>query len=261
MKFLLDAACGCDKGKVRGNNEDNLFFSGVTLEENNDGLPEPLARTVEDKTVCFGVFDGMGGADDGQTASFLAARSFLLSCDDIDQDDTLTEDFFIDAIERMNRIVYEEADRRGSNMGCTAVMIGFSDSGIIVCNVGDSRAYRCRDGRLTQITMDHCERLMSGAARKPRLTQCIGLRPERRVVEPYTAVSRPGKGDIWLLCSDGLTDMVPEGEIAAILREEENAAAAVTRLIDRALANGGVDNTTVIVIRVTDCEEIDPEDL
>lgn len=250
MIHRLEAACMCHIGRQRSNNEDNLFFDGVLLEQEHH-TSHLSYRVIADGRGCFGVFDGMGGAEDGQVASYLAANTFAECCAAQEESQDLTEEHFTDAVQRMNTAVYLEGKRRGNNMGTTAVMIGFQGDAFIVANVGDSRAYRVRGGQMSQISLDHSEVLTAEQRlqRKPRLTQCIGRSPEQRRLEPYIASGFVEAGDRYLLCSDGLTDMVGEKEILSVLEQEIPAECQVEQLVTLALDNGGRDNITVIVIK------------
>ena len=253
MAFVLDAACGSNIGKLRTNNEDNCYFNDEILPENNTGIQVPWRCRSRAKTVCFGVFDGMGGHDDGQVASFLAAKSFACGCRRIEPEDALSEAFFSSSVSDMNDAVFAEAERRMNNMGTTAVMIGFCHDTVFLCNVGDSRAYRLRNGQLAQISMDHVVTFSvparGGPYKKTMLSQCIGISPEELILEPHFMHDALRAGDQYLLCSDGLTDMVPTDCIQLILEESSDAGDAVQELIEWALDSGGRDNVTVLLIK------------
>lgn len=251
MLYRLDAACKSDIGKVRANNEDNFFFDGAIMEENHMGSSIFSTKTVTEG-ILFAVFDGMGGADDGQSASFLAAKTFQEDCRARQGDEPLAESFFEVSSQHMNEAVSQERVKRQNNMGTTAVLLGLQNEDFYVCNIGDSRAYRLRDGQMTQISMDHCEKLTKEEQlqSKARLTQCIGGASEGKRLEPYIASGSLSEGDLFLLCSDGLTDMVSEAEIQVLLAEETRIESCVERLIERANQNGGRDNVTLILIRV-----------
>ena len=264
MSLRLEAACFNSTGKVRANNEDNFYFSDTTLEQENDGLLSPIYGMIEDDIVCFGVFDGMGGAEDGQVASHLAASSLKNDVFSANESAILSETFFLEAVEHMNTAVYMEAEKQKNNMGTTAVMFGFDKSSVYVSNVGDSRAYRWRDGHLVQISMDHVAPIPAYEAktrRKPYLSQCIGIPPDKLKLEPYFARGTLQMGDIYLLCSDGLTDMVSESSIADCLCESKRIDVHARQLVELALDNGGHDNVTVIIIRVLECDQIDSDDI
>ena len=253
MAFMLDAACGCNIGKLRTNNEDNCYFNGQTLPENNPGIPGLWHGCFREETVCFGVFDGMGGEEDGQLASFLAAQSFASDCRQTNAGAIRSGSLFMHAVTNMNIAVYSEAERRGNKMGTTAVLMGVCSGTAIFCNVGDSRAYRFRDGRLMQISKDHLETFLPFArgvrVRKARLSQCIGISPEELALEPHYVRDVLRDGDRYLLCSDGLTDMLSADAIRAVLEENSDVCAAVQRLIECALENGGKDNVTALLVK------------
>ena len=135
-------------------------------------------------------------------------------------------------------------------MGSTIAMLMFFGDQPYVCNLGDSRIYRFRDDELMQISEDHLEPVPPGSGRKPRLVQHLGIFEEEMRLEPYIAKGALKRGDVFLLCSDGLTDMVSPAEICLILKETRSEKRAVERLIELALEHGGRDNTTVIVCRI-----------
>ena len=253
MGFILNAACGSDIGKLRTNNEDNCYFDGRTLPDNNMGIQMPWYQCFREEPVCFGIFDGMGGEEDGQIASFLAAKSFASVCGQMEAGTKLTASFFKRAVTDMNNAVFSEAEVRNNKMGTTAVLMGFSRRTVYFCNVGDSRAYRFRNGILAQLSKDHLEtflpQIRGGRPRKARLSQCIGISPEELELEPFFAQDVLQEGDRFLLCSDGLTDMVSDERIRSVLSDHSNICAAVQRLIECALEHGGKDNVTVLLVQ------------
>lgn len=261
MAFQIEAACGCNTGRRRSNNEDNFYFDGRLLPKNNDGLKEALTveRMLEREQI-FGVFDGMGGESYGEEASFLAASEAKKSEALLAERVYPSKKYLTEMIQRMNQAVCDKSEELGSGrMGSTAVMLYFKRNRVYVCNVGDSRGFRLRQGGFLQISRDHTDaRFMAEqgiTGRKPSLTQHLGIWPEEMILEPHLAKGELADGDQYLLCSDGLTDMVPNMEICAILKESDTAEACVDRLIARALENGGRDNVTAMVIRVKEIRE------
>lgn len=251
MEGSVHLACVSHMGRVRGNNEDNFYFAGKILPEENTGSGELLVFSAEPvgAPVTVAVFDGMGGGAKGETAAFLAAQTLR---------DLLNEDPEVGSptvFERMNQTVFREAARhRISAMGCTAVMARFLGKQVEVSNVGDSRAFLLREGRLTQLSLDHTDasllKELGITHRKPRLTQHVGIDPEEMMIEPYILRRTLEAGDRLLLCSDGLTDMVSEQALAEQLAPDRAPAETVRALLDMALNNGGRDNTTMIVAAV-----------
>ncbi|MBQ8580256.1 MAG: serine/threonine-protein phosphatase [Oscillospiraceae bacterium] len=256
MAFKLCAACGCSIGKIRTNNEDNFFFDGKIMPESNSGLKKPVTAETELKSfISFGVFDGMGGEDFGETASFTAAHTYK-------QEAKLLEDYVIPekqflraACEKMNLAVFEAAQKLGTAyMGTTAVLALFGPRQVYVCNLGDSRAYRLRGGEFMQLSKDDTDlaaMLERGIVdHKPRLTQNLGIDPEELLLEPHISKGELRKGDVYLLCSDGLTDMLDNFEICDHLMKALDPEQAVNALMRAALEKGGRDNITLIICRV-----------
>lgn len=252
MKFTIEAACGCHTGKVRKNNEDNFYFDGKCLEQEHSGLKYPACMESSLKGgLSFAVFDGMGGENFGEIASYAAARQMQLT-------ERTLADFFIPerkylerVIEQLNdAVVNAQKEMCTDRMGATMVSLYFSGRYVYVCNLGDSRAYRLRDGEFLQISEDHVEKLPGREHRKAPLTQYLGFNIEEIQLEPYIAKGELKKGDVYVLCSDGLTDMLTNFEISDILLKSRDMESCVQQLIQSALDCGGRDNITAIVCRV-----------
>src|SRR4051812_37069570 len=216
----------------------------------------------------FAVADGMGGAQAGEVASRLAAESF-----DAIQRGTESPEAYLRAIAktanaRIHRL--SEADSSRSGMGTTFTDALLEGDEVGFAHVGDSRAYLYRDGELKLLTSDHS--LVEELRRQGRLTDeqaedhpqrsiiTRALGPERDVeVDTMTYRARPG--DVYLLCSDGLTTMVKEDLIAETLRASRTLDEAASRLIAAANEAGGRDNITVVAFRVDDAEAaVRPDD-
>ena len=123
-----------------------------------------------------------------------------------------------------------------------------------ICNLGDSRGYLLRGGKLLQISQDHTDAAFMQengiTGRKPYLTQYLGIDPDEMMIEPYIKSYYLQEGDTFLICSDGVTDMVEEQEICRILAHNEDVGDCVDLLIQAALDGGGKDNITAIVVRM-----------
>lgn len=258
MAYKIEAACGCNMGRRRSNNEDNFCFDNRILPRENTGLRAAVEIRKElERQQFFGVFDGMGGESYGEEASFLAADTARNS-------EKLLADFIYpprkyltDLVQKMNTAVCVRAESLGAGrMGSTAVMLYLSGNHVYVCNVGDSKAFRLRQGGFQQISQDHTDEKFLAEqgirGRKPSLTQHLGIWPEEMILEPYVAKGGLQDGDQYLLCSDGLTDMVGNVDICAIMKENSSAGGCARALIARALEKGGRDNVTVIVVRVAE---------
>lgn len=253
MQFTVHAACDCRIGRVRRNNEDNFYFNGRCLEAENEGLRSPVSfdgpLTGE---LCLAVFDGMGGERFGEVASFAAAR-------ELQSYERSLVDFFIPGrtfltrlTARLNEAVVKAGQElQASRMGSTLAALYFMGGFCYVCNLGDSRAYRLRAGEFMQISEDHVDARPMKAGKKPGLIQYLGIDPEEMLIEPYIAKGKIRSGDQYLLCSDGLTDMLTNFEIADIMMNTTDAESCVQQLVQAALDHGGRDNVTAIVCRIS----------
>jgi PPM family protein phosphatase len=207
----------------------------------------------------FAVADGMGGARAGEVASRLAVETFSEQRDESASPEAQLAEVARTANRKIYTLAQEDSSRAGMGTTLTAVMV--HDGELAIGHVGDSRAYRFRDGGLERLTQDHSlvEELVRQGKIKPEeaathpqrsiITRALGPEPEVDV-ETLTYSARPG--DVYLLCSDGLTGMVEEGRMAEILREGGSLEAAGTKLVAEANENGGRDNITVVLFRVDD---------
>lgn len=247
------AAGDTDVGMKRSQNEDNLTL----LEEHN----------------LFVVADGMGGHASGEVASQLAIDTlrefFRATAADpeatwpykMDKSRGYEENRLITAVKLANLRIYEAAQREAKlrNMGTTVVGILIVDDGVLVAHVGDSRVYRLRNDQLTQLTEDHS--LLNDYIKMKRLTEEeIANFPHKNVivralgmkesVKVDISLDKPQPGDVYLLCSDGLAGPASDEEIREVMVAERDVKGAVSKLIERANANGGPDNITAVVVKV-----------
>ena len=251
MAYILDAACGCNTGKIRKNNEDNFFFDGRCLEADNSGLKHPVTMTKTlRRELCVAIFDGMGGENFGEVASFAAADCMQYTTRKL-KDYFIPERKFLNSLcmKINDAVVAKQQELCTERMGSTMVALYFSHGYVYVCNLGDSRDYRLRDGEFLQLSVDHLEKREQTRKKAP-LTQHLGISPENFLIEPYIAKGELKRGDQYLLCSDGLTDMLTNLEIDGIMSSTESAEDCVKKLIDAALEKGGKDNVTAIVCRI-----------
>ncbi len=252
MPYIIDAACLCNTGKVRKNNEDNFFFDGRCLDADNNGLKQPVTMTKRLRSeLCVAIFDGMGGENFGEQASFVAADCMKNTTRTL-KDYFIPEQKFINnmCLKINDAVVAKQQDFCTEYMGSTMAAFYFSHGYVYACNLGDSRAYRLRDGEFLQLSKDHIEKREGRTKKKAPLTQHLGINSEELLIEPYIAKEKLKHGDQYLLCSDGLTDMLTDFEIEEILSNTTNAEDCVQKLIDTALEKGGRDNVTAIVCRI-----------
>ena len=210
----------------------------------------------------FAVADGMGGANAGEVASSLAAAALQES----DGDGASGEQRVAALIEEANRRVFRRAseDREASGMGTTMTVALVEEDQVAIGHVGDSRAYLIRDGRLEQLTDDHS--LVAELVRSGKLTpEEAEIHPQRSVItravgtEPDVDVDtfsiEGTAGDLFLICSDGLTDMVDEATILEAVEGNRNdLKAAAKALVNAANRGGGEDNITVVFFELAEEE-------
>ena len=228
-----------DVGRQRQGNEDNYFVRA------------PL----------FAVADGMGGAQAGEVASQLAVEEFEPGMPDGDSIETgLTE-----IIRRANRRIHEmsRSDQQRTGMGTTCTAVYVDQGEVVIAHVGDSRCYLYRNGELTRLTTDHS--LVGELVDRGKLTEeQAEMHPQRSVitralgpeadVRVDTERVEARDGDVFLLCSDGLTSMVREADLVPLLERASSLEEAGRVLISAANQAGGRDNITVILFRLEDVD-------
>jgi len=240
MLRIDDQGFRTDTGRQRSANEDSYFA----------------------RAPIFVVADGMGGAQAGEVASKTAAEAF-----DRDLPGAPPEQVLRDTIEAANSEINSRArsDPSLAGMGTTitAAIVNASEEEVAIGHVGDSRAYRLRDGKLERLTRDHS--LVEEMRRKGQLTdaqaeehpqrsiitRALGPEPEVEV-DVQTVPSMPK--DVFLLCSDGLTTMLGEERIASLLADSSSMSAATRALVDEANKAGGRDNITALAFQLEDSE-------
>jgi protein phosphatase len=221
---------------------------GSFLECENTGLKEPLKGTADPKhSPAFAVFDGMGGEQNGEVAAYIAATTFDASYQEHPKAPAAA--FLQDVCMRMNEAICDYIDKQQlHSSGATAAIVLFDKNDVHICNIGDSRIYRYRGGELTQISLSHCDE--SAVFGKPLLTQNLGIPETEFIIEPYIAAEPHFCRDIYMICSDGLTDMVSDGDISAILSQKRDMDDCAEELKRKALEAGGVDNITIVLCQV-----------
>lgn len=245
-----------DAGRVRTNNEDNYVCLDSCIQPVN-GKQDKQCREIEaDYPFILAVFDGMGGLKAGEVAALKAAEELSSGY----RQDWYETESMESIIQRLNIAVCEETAK--VECGCTAVLCRITENSFCIANVGDSRAYLYQSDHLEQMSFDHTEANSMLAFQKEMgihmdldfskasnaLTQYLGVDESEFVLEPFLSEPREWKkGDIILLCSDGLTTMVSDEDIEEILESELQLQDKLNLLVEEALENGGKDNVTVMV--------------
>lgn len=250
----MEFAASTDKGRVRANNEDNF--------------------AVASDLNLFVLSDGMGGYASGEVASKIAVDTVIHHFREAETDPSLSfhgsphpgasesARRLASAVSLANTAIRAAAEkdeaRRG--MGATVVALAFHENRVSIAHVGDSRAYRLRHGSLEQLTDDHS--FVADQVRNGRMTRTEAEQSKLQNIllralgpEPEVLVDLGEEivldGDVFLLCSDGLSKELSDAQISAVLEEVEDPHAAAARLIRMANDAGGEDNITVVVVRFT----------
>jgi PPM family protein phosphatase len=250
-----------DVGLIREHNEDNFLVADVTNAVRAGDGRDPFTFKVGDKGALLLVCDGMGGAAAGEVASQMAADAIYES---LVAAGPLPRDGFARllrrAVERANeRIFIQSRDNQSERgMGTTCTVAGLVDETLVVAQIGDSRCYILRDGKLAQVTKDQSlawQLIEAGAMTLDEakafehaniILQALGVQERVEVVLSQVALR---KGDVALLCSDGLHGPVTDEEILAVLIAEPSLQKAGEGLIQKALDRDGPDNITVALAR------------
>lgn len=240
-------------GYKRTRNED-CFFIG------NSQLPTE-GRTFFDH-LDMAVCDGMGGEHFGDEASQAAIDVLYRYCCQNTDFDSMAENRILEVCLQANQAVCDVTKAKGALAGSTLCFVRFFKKQVVLANVGDSRIYRVREGRLEQLSVDHSvigRLLRNGeisreeAKNHPaahKLTQHLGIDPEDMLIEPYIITETVRAEDIYLICSDGLTDMVEDSEILNILNEDSSLGNRGNKLLESALSRGGKDNITIALAEI-----------
>lgn len=249
MRLTVEAACGCHIGLLRKRNEDNYFFDGkyLAIGHNEQNKTEKLQCRLK-KGMAFAVFDGMGGEKFGEQASYAAAGRMKRTVEALAAWFPFPKKYMQCLTTQLNAaVVCEQEKYHTYRMGTTMVSLYFSIGYAYICNVGDSRAYCFRNGELMQLSVDHVAKRPGGENKKEPLTRYLGTNPDEVFLEPSIARIKIKKDDKYLICSDGLTDMLSEIALSDIMGKNSSAEDCVEQLLQKALEQGGRDNITAIV--------------
>lgn len=263
------------RGNYREHNEDNYYVPGrrPVQPDMADGSCDASALTME-PTSLFIVADGMGGQQAGEKASLMAVelipRAIARRLSAEDREPRHIQEAIREAVAEVNSEILGSSGlvTEYSNMGTTVVLAQFRNDRVFVAGIGDSRAYRLRDGVLEQLTKDHslADALLDAgtitAEELPNhkfknvLYLYLGSKDARGGPEDFRVLDvRPG--DRFLMASDGLTGVVPNETLAKILSTVDDPQAAAVLLKDKALENDSKDNITCLIIHVV-CDQAAP---
>jgi serine/threonine protein phosphatase PrpC len=258
MDCYLHVSARTDRGRVRPGNEDAFVAADLTRGEHS-ATPRWTGRIeIGDRGALLAVSDGLGGADAGEVASALVVSSLTSALESHD-DRTSSQAQITDAVKDAHDTVWGEGCARGIKMGATLTAVYVRGTAAYVAEVGDSRAYLIRAGRMTQLTKDqsYVQMLVDQGAVKPEEAQSL---PFRNVIlqamghQPNLSLAL-GRLDLrsrdcLVLCSDGLSNELSDAEIRDVVLNSRDLVTAVDSLIRMANERGGRDNTTVVLVGV-----------
>jgi len=247
----LQAAVLTHVGMRRMRNEDCVAVAGEDFDAPLHA-PRLIVQPLDEPRVCI-VADGMGGHPAGDVASRLAVERLIEEIDAQVQD----EDALAGAILSANHTLFAEMERVPAlyGMGTTVAGLVLHPELILAFNVGDTRIYAIRSGEIAQISIDHTMEIGGNLIgnKPPRvLSQCLGGFLNDQALEPHVIALPLEAGAEFLICSDGLHDMLTDAEIARCLAPD--LAASVQTLFEHAMREGGIDNISIIQVRVVEQE-------
>lgn len=243
-------------GCVRKNNQDNFYCNGAYKVMGRDTYKHCENHVA---SGLYAVFDGMGGLSFGEEASYLAVKALERY-----QYEHVADHIFDgeDALQYLNEAVCREVRKRQADMGSTAVILEYTDGWVRTYNVGDSKCFLVRSEKMLQLTKDHTEwESMKRIYEKSKmekcewgrhvLTQYLGIEEEEFFIEPFISEKIPvKKGDLFLLCSDGLSEFVSCENIKQVLTGKGFLEDKGETLLDFAKKAGGKDNITIVILEM-----------
>lgn len=247
------------KGKVRMNNEDNAYINGYYSRDEKKSFW--TYKDEKNDNMLVAVFDGMGGEKNGKIASRMATEELAYKEN--------SEKVYAQRFSKKTNFYVANTNRKialydeNVNMGTTCVILSIESNEYYFLNLGDSRGYLFRNGELRQMTKDHnmvIELFKQGVLTKEQaenhrdrhsLYQYLGMKECGEIIEPEPFCSEgleAMKGDVCLLCSDGLTNMLNDKEIQKILNDDKLIEDKIIELFYKALDKGGKDNVTIVLV-------------
>ncbi|MCX7745697.1 MAG: protein phosphatase 2C domain-containing protein [Clostridia bacterium] len=262
----IDASAVTNKGLVRTNNEDNFYMNGLFMEEYERDSHREHSVNHTSNNFLFALCDGMGGENQGEKAALIAVTELKKFHSRILQSPGFEEKLsqLNIYVKETNDLIYNTPSSGFINkMGTTFACLLISEGQAAALHLGDSRVYHLRGNTLQQLTTDHteAERLIrlgiltreqaSHHKSRNRLSRHFGVSPEEGIMEAdISHYIHIDPGDVFLICTDGLTSMVCDDKIRDILSKKTNSLEISHNLVNEALKNGGLDNVTAITIRI-----------
>lgn len=261
MPFTIHAAVLSDTGRIRHHNEDAFYCNGFFNPLEDMDRHTEHDEHITDNRCLFAICDGMGGQQHGEQAANAAIGQLGMLRQQLPGRDFRT--VMQHWLQQTNRVVREFSD----GGGCTLALLYVESTTVRFCHVGDSRIYRFHQAQLTCLTRDHSQvaLMVSAGMITPEEAR---THPHRHAITRYLGMPAPvtceasyGEDipfiadDIYLLCSDGVTDMLTDEALAHILRTESSLTDMAKRIYQEALDAGGRDNITLQLVQLQHCSE------
>lgn len=249
MKLNIRVSLNSDVGCIRSNNEDIILILGETYRDCSDDF----VVSVNDKgRFVAALADGMGGHNAGEIASEMAVKAFDSFI--INLPENLSDHDFRNLVDNEIKEIHNQlinygfSDPEASGLGTTLIAFVTCENRIYLINVGDSRIYRFRNGILCQLTRDHSEQNRQNDSSLPSnlIYNCLGGGGESAFADVMEITGKVYENDTFMLCSDGLSDMVSEEDMELTMNESFSAR----NLVKKAKSNGGKDNVSVLLLKI-----------
>lgn len=269
----IEACVVTHTGLVRTKNQDNFYLDGILPSENLADNRYQFNVSKDSPEHIFAVCDGMGGLASGEKASF-AAVTLLKKIHKWITENNKKKDIqvlikcFESYVRKTNEYIFNMSLESGSRMGTTFACLLVYEKKAVALNLGDSRVYIIRNGEMKQLSYDHneAERLVrlgvlsrdSARSHKSRhlLSRHFGISPDEGIIEAEISdIIDMEQGDLFLLCSDGLTSMLEDNHIRDIITHKKGLGNACCELVEEALKKGGTDNITSLLVSIETVEK------
>ena len=229
-------------GKTRKENQDSVFISHNNMVCDRKDIVDISDIYEADQPLIVAVFDGMGGEQEGGKASYIAAWA-TSEVFKMRPDASLK---YVCAIVNKSICKYME-DNGIKSMGTTAAIVKTSEGKLVACNIGDSSIFKISNNRIKELSLKHI--MVINHSGSNVLTQHLGIPENEMLIEPHSVAVKAKDGDLFLLCSDGLTDVLSEKDIKTIATETPVQSCS-KKLVDAAVQKGSKDNISVIVLKI-----------
>ncbi|MCL1816718.1 MAG: protein phosphatase 2C domain-containing protein [Clostridiales bacterium] len=254
--MMLNCFAICAPGLIRSDNQDNLFINGMIRMDTADNAVFRCSDSVKHHGI-YALADGMGGEKHGELASLIAMQG-LNNIKPANGSRGMEK-----SLMESNALICDLITKNdGVCIGSTFAGLCIDKKNAEIVNIGDSRVYLLRDGELSQLSRDHTsikQMIELGAvaaedarlhAQRHKLTQHLGIFASEMIIEPYIKSLLIEANDLFLLCSDGLTEMLEDNTIASLLKLPSTIKDKAEALYAAALVKGGIDNITILLVHI-----------